>query len=106
MELKMVPTNPADQRKFRRWVMSETKRLEEQESILSILLRDQMLSAWEQHHPQMMSELKKMGIPQQFADLMQARMWQTQEEYQRAGMHWPDSKEQAMMEWLMLEPED
>lgn len=104
MNPTQVPMNPLEMVKFRHWVRTETQKLAEQEVAPVISLRKEILRAWEVYHPEMMAELNKAGIAEQFADVCQAKMWEAQEQYQEAGMPWPDSKEQACLEWLMMYP--
>lgn len=96
--------NAVEMMKFRQWVKTETQKLADQEIAPTISLRKQILAAWTEYHPAMMAELNKLGIAQDFADLMQAKMWEAQEAYQKAGMRWPDSREEAAREWLMMYP--
>ena len=97
---------PAERLKFKRWVLAETHKLEDQEEMLNLLLREQILKAWKAYHPQMLARLATMNLAEKFADLMQAKMWEAQESYSKAGMPWPDSQEQAEREWLMMYPEE
>jgi hypothetical protein len=90
---------------FKKWVLREHARLKAKEETLNLELRARMLKSWELERPKMYARLKSQGIVEQTADVLQAKMWQAEEKYQAGGMPYPDSKEQAEREWLLLEPE-
>lgn len=104
MNPTQVPMKPLEMVKFRHWVQTEAQKIVDEEVLINKLMRAEILRAWAVYHPEMMAELNKAGIAEQFADVCQAKMWEAQEQYQEAGMPWPDSKEQACLEWLMMYP--
>lgn len=90
---------------FPRWVRTEYAAMTKREETISLQLRQQMLRSWEVSRPEMYARLKKQGVLEQTADVLQSKMWEAEKVYQEAGMARTDATEQAEREWLMLDPE-
>lgn len=80
--------------------------LREQETIINLVLHRQILKTWETLSPKMWKRLQADNLAEDLALVVQAAMWESKEQYQKAGMPPTDAREQAEREWLMLEPEE
>jgi hypothetical protein len=93
----------------RQWlhaIRTEAARLEaDEEHVHNNVMHRQILETWKAHSPQMWARLEAVTVTQPLAKVLQARMWNRQEELLRAGMPVTDARELAEKENLMLEPE-
>jgi hypothetical protein len=87
-------------------IREQASKLEaDEEHLHNNLLHKQILTTWQEHSPTMWRRLEAAGLTQPLAMVLQARMWDRQEELLRAGLPVTDAREQAEKEILMLEPE-
>jgi len=68
-------------------------------------IQDEMVEQWREIRPKMVADLERQGILAEFAHLILVRREETEDRYLAAGMGWPDSREQANLDWLIYEPE-
>ena len=69
------------------------------------LLHQSILETWKRESPQMYRHLQGLMLLAPLAYVVQARMWDRQQELLESGMAVTDAREQAEREHLMLEPE-
>ena len=87
-------------------IREQANKLEaDEEHVHNNLLHKQILATWQEHSPTMWRRLESVGLTQPLAMVLQARMWDRQEELLRAGLPVTDAREQAEKETLMQEPE-
>ena len=93
----------------RQWMLAiktEAARLDaDEEHLHNNLLHKEILAQWKEHSPAMWKRLEAVNLAEPLAKVLQARMWDRQEELLRGGMPVTDAREQAEKEHLMLEPE-
>lgn len=87
-------------------IRMRAKEIRDQEIGFSVPLDKQIKRAWEINRPRMWSRLVTQGLVNDLALVLQTAMWEASDRYLKAGMPPTDAREQAEMEWLMLEPED
>lgn len=64
-----------------------------------------VLETWKRDSPKMYARLKRRGMDVTLALVLIARAFDREKELMNAGMMYPDAREQAEREILMLEPE-
>lgn len=69
------------------------------------VMHQRILSLWEQHSPQMWSNLQAQGLTDKMAFVAQQRMWDREKELLSQGFPITDAREIAEQEELLLEPE-
>lgn len=93
-------------REWMRSIRLEAARLDaDEEHLHNNLLHKEILAQWKEHSPVMWKHLEAANLADPLAKVLQARMWDRQEELLRAGMPVTDAREQAEKEHLLLEPE-
>ena len=100
-------TNMEDMRAFRKWILSELKRLEADESNpeMGSPKETRLIETWRENRPQMGKNLERMRILPQTAYVLTCLEDEATTRYLKAGMSYPDAAEQAQAEFLMLSPE-
>lgn len=93
----------------RQWIQAikaEAARLDaNEEHVHNNVMHRQILATWKEHSPKMWDSLTAAQLTNPLAKVLQARMWDRQEELLRGGMPVTDAREQAEKEHLLLEPE-
>lgn len=84
----------------------QQREADEESLVHNTLMHREILKTWRAQRPQMVARLEKLGILDDLAFVVQERMWETLDMYEKSGMPPTDAREQAEMEHLMLEPED
>lgn len=79
--------------------------LEDEEHVHNNVLHKQILATWKAHSPKMWARLQAASLTGPLATVLQARMWDRQEELLKQGVPVTDAREVAEREHLMLEPE-
>lgn len=100
-----------EQTASRKWAMEirrEYKRLEEAGELAGPLhpVLETILKTWERDSPKMWTNLRRLMLTEQLAQVLLARMYARSKELREAGMPVTDAREQAEREILMLEPEE
>lgn len=98
-----MPEEPLNRRLIRA-IKQECLRLED-EWPMGGQIEDQMIERWRQRRPKMVARLEQAGILAEFAHLIECRRGEAMENYFKAGMGWPDSREEANRDWLLEDPE-
>jgi hypothetical protein len=86
-------------------IEAEFRRLKQDGVMETIPLRDRILATWQKDSPRMWANLQSQGLTEKMAFVVQARMWQRQDELMKAGLPMTDAREEAEREELLLEPE-
>ena len=106
-----MPRNQSEtsQRLDPTWIEAEysrMKKLYEDGDLIHVRsLHNEILENWKWNRPKMYRRLKKAGLTEKLAFVLQEKMWQEEESLSAGGMPPGDAKAQAMAEWLMLGPE-
>lgn len=79
--------------------------LEDEEHLHNSLLHQTILETWKRHSPRMHQNLQALQLLTPLAYVLQARMWDREQELLDQGMPVTDAREQAEKENLLLEPE-
>jgi hypothetical protein len=90
----------------RRWVIEETKKLEDQGWIVGSPAETRILQTWKAHRPAMYRAWEEVNLVEKLAFVLDFKADATRREYIRAGMPPTDATEQATRDWLMLDPEE
>ena len=69
-------------------------------------LHQRIIMAWEQESPNFHARLRRAGILDKTAFVMQERMWRASKALRGAGLSAADAREQAERDHLMMEPEN
>lgn len=94
-----------NRRQLIRAVKSASRKIQDEEWPIGSLKEREMIELWRRIRPQMTARLESMGILEEFAHLLHCRRMEAEDQYLKAGMGWPDSREQANLDWLIVEPE-
>lgn len=94
-----------NRRQLIRAVKAASLKIQEEDWPMGSQREREMIVEWRQIRPKMVARLESMGILNEFAHLIESRRFEAMEQYQKAGMGWPDSREQANLDWLIVEPE-
>lgn len=76
-----------------------------EEHLHNQVLHRSILETWKRESPKMWANLQRAMLAEPLAYVLQARMWDRQEELIAAGLPVTDAREQAEKENLLLEPE-
>jgi len=92
---------------FRQWVKTSARKIRKTEGRGAIQQQARMLEYWKESRPKMWARLRKLGAhaAEDYALILNTRMWDAAKEYERAGMPLTDARQEAEKEWLLLEPE-
>jgi|GEM_PF-3461870 len=93
------------------WVNRETTRFKEDEleswpAMGATDLQAEMKAYWKQNRPQMYRRLMTARLLNKMAYVLECKMWEQEAKNQAAGMPWPDSRNQAQQDWLLMDPEE
>jgi len=93
---------------FRAWVKTTARKIRKTEGRGAIQQQAYMLAYWQEYRPRMWANLKKLGAhaAEDYALVLNTRMWDSAKVYERAGMPPTDARQEAEKEWLLLEPEE
>lgn len=94
-----------NERQLARRVKAESARLAETEYGVGGQKEQEMIAQWREQRPKMVARLERMGILAEFAHLIETKRGQAMDANRKAGMGWPDSREQANLDWLIADPE-
>lgn len=97
--------DPIDPRLIRA-IKRESRRIDREEWGIGSQMEREMIEQWRAIRPKMTARLEQAGILKEFAHLIETRRFEAQKMYERAGMPYPDSREQAEQEWLICDPEE
>lgn len=89
-----------------RQIKQESQRIQDEERGIGGQKEREMIALWRQIRPRMVARLEQAGILDEFAHLLINRASEASMENQRAGMGWPDSREEANKDWLLMDPEE
>ena len=87
-------------------IRRRAQEIRDQEIGFTVPLDKQIKATWRINRPKMWARLVKQGLVDDLALVLQTAMWDAMDRYLKAGMPPTDAREQAEMEWLMLEPEE
>lgn len=103
------PEDPKAMAAFTRWVNRKAKEYEEDEELGYWLPgspeQKRMVAFWKEYRPQMYQRLQQRKLVEKLAFVLENRAVEAARMYQAAGMPWPDYREQAKLEWFLLDPE-
>ena len=95
-----------NRRKFRQWIKTQTRRfIRETEMEVGGPVETRLINHWEENRPKMYRRLKQLHLLTETAYVMMNMAWEAEKKYKKAGMSYPDAKQQAEQDWLMLEQE-
>lgn len=86
-------------------IKAESAKAAEETWGLGDQIQTRMIDNWREIRPKMVADLERQGILAEFAHLLLVRREETEDRYLAAGMGWPDSREQANLDWLINAPE-
>ena len=86
-------------------IKQRAKEIRESEPTINLVLDKQIKKAWKMLRPKMWARLQKEGTTNDLALIVQVAMWESVEQYEKAGLPPTDAREQAEKEWLMMESE-
>ena len=87
------------------WVNQELKILEQDPDYSPNNLEvEQTIQTWMESSPKMYQRLKRQNLLVKMAQVLQAKMWEELDE-QMPIVGYQDAREQAVANWMMLEPE-
>jgi hypothetical protein len=91
-----------------KWLHAEAKWVREQEDEPgpNRTQLEELLETWRLNRPQMWKRLRGRVLALPLAVVLQDRFWKEVEQLERAGLPPTDAMEQAMADWLLMEPED
>jgi hypothetical protein len=92
-------------RQLIRQIKQESARIAETDWPIGGQKEREMIALWRQIRPRMVARLEQAGILAEFAHLIESRRFAASEANQKAGMGWPDSREEANKDWLIVDPE-
>jgi hypothetical protein len=87
------------------WAKSESEKLSDEWPIGSPL-ESRVLRTWERNQPRMMCSLRRWKAAEPLAHVLVDRCIKSERRYLRAGLPPCDARQEAEMDWLMLEPEE
>lgn len=87
-----------------RWAKAESKALR-QDFPMGSQAEKELIQHWTTHRPKMVAMLTQMRALKPLAHVLVDRKIEAAQTYQRAGMPPPDAQEQAVKDWLLMEPE-
>lgn len=92
-------------RQLVRQIKAESARIAETEMGIGGQKEREMIALWRQIRPRMVARLEQLGILEEFAHLLNQRRNEAEDAYLKAGMGWPDSREEANKDWLINDPQ-
>lgn len=109
--MKALPQNKQEMTTFKAWLNQEQKRFQEdQEEVWPVMgatnRQREMKSYWRTHRPTMYKILLAENLLNQLAHVLECKMWEQEQKNQDSGIPWPDSRNLAQQEWLLMEPEE
>lgn len=99
-----------ENRELAAWLDQEIRRYQaDEETILPVMgatdIQKEMKAYWKQNRPGMYHRLMTARLLNKMTQVLECKMWEQEEKNQAAGMPWPDSRNQAQQDWLLMEPE-
>ena len=99
-----MPTNQFDAT-LAQWTTRKSRELA-QEMPMGSPRETDLIAHWRIHRPLMVARLERLQILPQMAHVLDRLRYETQKANLAAGMPPTDAQEQAMKDWLLMEPEE
>lgn len=93
-------------RQLIRAIKQESAHLAETDTGMGSQRETEMIDQWREIRPQMVQRLESMGVLKEFAHILECRRADAVQEYIQTGMPIPDAREQANLDWTLMEPEE
>ena len=108
MDPRHLPPNLQADPQFLHWVKSEAQRLRDEGEGGLVQQQARMLRFWEEYRPQMWARLQQAGpnVAKDLAVVLDHLAAGSAWQYLQAGLPPSDAREQANLEWLLMEPEE
>lgn len=107
MDPRRLPETGLEWREFRRWVRAKVAEFQADEDVLPArgVPQEGMIRYWKQFRPRMVRRLKAHGLLEDLAYVLDCLKSKAEDANLESGLGWPDSREMAEREWLLMEPE-
>jgi hypothetical protein len=88
------------------WVSRETETLVNEGETPGSLEEQDLIKHWRRNRPKMYRRLLAAGMLEKMAFVLYEKMYQSTRVYIQGGLPYPDAREEATRDWLIMGPED